>query len=265
MTLNKTYLLYIIGLLVVALAAAVPAVSWLSPLTYTAIFPFAAIWLWKSEGRSLCDLGYRFNQGWLYKLAMGLVFGLIIPIFFQVIQMIGGWITLSKRVDPIDGIVPYLVVLLLKMILIVGIEEFVFRGFFLQTLSRKVGIRLAAVLSSLLWGLGHLTSMVNSELIPVLIFMGMTTFLLWGITLSLCYLRAGKSLWLPYGLHLGINLSFSLVGWPFIIQPKASQWWIGNPAWSPESGMIGVIVWLSFAVVMYWLTGNSRISKFTQS
>jgi membrane protease YdiL (CAAX protease family) len=265
MILNKTFLLYIIGILVVALATAVPAVSWLSPLTYMVIFPLVAIWLWKSEGRSLWDLGYRFNQGWFYRLAVGLVFGLAIPIFFQVIQIVGGWITLSKRMDPIKGIVPYLVILLLKMILIVGIEEFVFRGFFLQALSRKAGIRLAVVLSSLLWGLGHLTSMVNSELTPALIVIGMTTFLLWGITLSLCYLRAGKSLWLPYGLHLGINLSFSLVGWPFIIQPKASQWWIGNPAWSPESGMIGVIVWLIFAVAMYRLTGKVRINKFTPS
>ena len=249
MTLNKTFRLYLIGLLVVALAAAVPAVSWLSPLTYTAIFPLVAIWLWKSEGCSLWGLGYCFNQGWFYKLAIGLVFGLVIPIFFQVIQIIGDWITLSKRVDPIQGIVPDLVMLLLKMILIVGIEEFVFRGFFLQVLSRKTGIRLAAVLSSLLWGLGHLSSMVNSELPPALIFIGMTTFLLWGITLSLCYLRAGKSLWLPYGLHLGINLSFSLVGWFFITQPNAPQWWTGHPAWSPESGMIGVIVWLIFAVI----------------
>jgi membrane protease YdiL (CAAX protease family) len=98
-----------------------------------------------------------------------------------------------------------------------------------------------------------------------LITVGMLTFLLWGITLTFCYLRAGKSLWLPYGLHLGINLCSSTVGIPFIIQPIAPQWWIGHPDWSPESGAIGVIVWLLFALVMVWITGKKRINKVAAS
>jgi uncharacterized protein len=257
---NKTFLLYIVVIFFVLLSIIIPGLSWLSPLTYMIILPTAAIWLWKSEKRSLWDIGFRFGQGWIPKLAVGFVFGLAIPVLFLVVQFLSGWVSLAKRVDPIKGIVFSLLLLFLKMVFVVAIEEFVFRGFFLQSLSRKLGLWLAIAFSSLLWGIGHLTSMVKDGLSVVSITIGMTSFLLWGITMALCYIRAGKSLWLPYGLHLGINISFSLIGWPFIVQPHAPQWWIGNPTWSPESGMLGVSVWLLFAFVVYWLTGKKRIN-----
>jgi hypothetical protein len=258
MTLNKTWLLYFVGVAAVALAIIIPGLSWLSPLTYTVIFPIAAIWIWKNEGRSLRELGIGFNRGWVRWLGIGTAAGLAIPIFFQTVQVLGRWISLTAGEDPFEGLLAYLPILILKMVAIVAIEEFVFRGFFLQALSRKTGVWPATILASLLWGAGHLVSMVNDGLTPAAILIGMTTFLLWGITLSLGYVRAGKSLWLPYGLHLGINLSFSLVGWPFITQPLAPQWWIGNPAWSPESGLLGVVVWLILAVGMAWIAGRKR-------
>ena len=151
----------------------------------------------------------------------------------------------------------------LRIVCVVAIEEFVFRGFFLHALRRRTNVWLAAVLSSLLWGAGHLTSMVYEGLTPILIIIGMTTFLVWGITLSLSYLNAEKSLWLPYGVHLGINLSFSSVGLFFVTQPNAPQWWIGHPAWSPESGLIGITVWLILALIIYGFTGNHKINEFT--
>jgi len=262
---NRTFILYIFGFIIVASSIAFPSLAWLSPLTFLLIFPLGAIWIWKSEGRSLGDLGYRFSSGWLLYLAIGLFFGLGIPVLFQVIQVLGGWITLTPRGEPIQCLISYLPTVVLRMVFIVAIEEFVFRGFFLNALRRRTGVKLAVVLSSLLWGAGHLTSMVNERLTPGLMFMGMATFLVWGITLSLCYLKAEKSLWLPYGLHLGVNLSFSLVGWFFITQPNSPQWWIGHSAWSPESGLIGIIVWLILALALYRLTDDDKVNGFTVS
>jgi membrane protease YdiL (CAAX protease family) len=262
---NRTLALYLLGFFTVALAIAIPFLSWLSPLTFIVIFPLGVLWIWKSEGRSLWDLGYRFSSGWFSYLAIGLLFGLAIPVLFQIVQVLGGWITLTPRGEPVTDWISSFPLVLLKMICIVAIEEFVSRGFFLQALSRKVGIRWAAVMSSLLWGIGHLASMVAAGLAPGLIIIGMTTFLLWGITLSLSYVKANKSLWLPYGLHLGINLSFSfsVIGLFFITEPNAPQWWIGHPAWSPESGLIGVIVWLILALIIYCITGKEAINRFT--
>lgn len=259
---NRTFVLYIFGLLAVGLALAIPSLALLSPFSFALIIPLGIIWLWKSEGRPWMKLGYSFCTHWLRYLTLGFFFGFAIPALFQVIQVLGGWIRLSPRGLPVANLILFLPEVTLKMVIIVAIEEFVFRGFFLQALSQRTGVRLAAVLSSLLWAVSHLTSMVSAGLSLGLIMVGMTTFLLWGIALSLGFLKAEKSLWLPYGLHLGINLSFSLVGLLFITQPNAPQWWIGHPAWAPESGLIGIIVWLILAVVMYWITGNDKMNTF---
>lgn len=262
---NRTFGLYILGFLAVALAIAFPSLPWLSPVTFLLVIPLGAIWIWKSQGRSLWDLGYRFSGGWFRYLAIGLLFGLAIPILFHAIQVLGGWITLAPRGEPIQDLASYLPTLFFRMVFIVAIEEFVFRGFFLNALIQRLGFQVAAVLSSLLWGASHLTSMVNEGLTLGLILIGMVSFSIWGITLCLCYLEATRSLWLPYGLHLGINLSFSLVGWFFITQPNAPKWWIGHPAWSPESGLIGVIVWLILAWVVYRQIATDKLSELAAS
>ncbi len=262
---NRTFYLYIFGFFAVALAIAFSSLAWLSPVAFLLIIPLAAIWIWKSEGGSLGDLGYRFSSSWFRYLAIGLFFGLGIPVLFQGIQVLGGWITLTPRDEPVKSFLIYLPSIVLKMIFIVAIEEFVFRGFFPNVLSRKMSIQLATVLSSLLWGAGHLTSMVNEGLTLELIIIGMTTFLAWGSTLSLGYLKAENSLWFPYGIHLGVNLGFSLIGWFFVSMPNAPQWWIGHPSWSPESGLIGVVVWVIIALILFWLAGKDRMNRLAKS
>jgi uncharacterized protein len=254
--------LYFLGFLAVALASAIPAIAWLSPLAFMIILPAGALWIWKRNPGSFGNLGTRFSSGWLRYLVIGLIIGLAIPILFQGLELLGGWITLGPREIPINTLLIALPLTLLRMLIVVAIEEIMFRGFFLQELGQRTGVWTAIVLSSLLWGAGHLTSMVSNKLPAGLIVIGMATFLFWGITQSLGFFRAGKSLWLPYGLHLGINLSFSfsLLGWFYSIQPAGPQWWIGHPAWMPESGFLGVIVWLGLAGVIYMLTGHKRIT-----
>ncbi len=244
------------------MAAMRPGLAWLSPLTFMLILPAGAVWLWLKGGHSLWDLGIRSSHGWKRRLIFGLGLGLLIPLLFQGIEWMAGWITVMPRTELVPGMLVSLPIVLVKMILIVAVEELVFRGFILQTLSPKTGFLAAAAASSLLWGLGHLTSMVQAGLATTEILIGMATFLFWGITLCLCTLPVAKSLWLPYGLHLGINLSFSLLGLPFIIQPQGFQKWIGNPAWSPESGWIGVVVWLALALITTGLTGVRRMKEF---
>lgn len=251
---NKTYLLYFFSIIVVFISSIIPVFSWLSPLTYMILLPIAAIIIWKGDSNHLADLGFRFIKNWGLKLFIGLSFGLIIPVIFLIVQYIGGWINIDRRTEIINNIGFLLISTILKMIIIVAIEELVFRGFLFLTLRRKIGFWYAIISSSFLWGLGHLTSMVNDGLSLLSVIIGMITFILWGTVLIFCFILAGKSLWISYGLHLGTNLCFSLIGWPFIIQPNSPQWWIGNPAWSPESGLIGVLVWLIIAIIIYWFT-----------
>lgn len=259
MTLKKVFALCAASPLAVTLAIIFPVLWWLSPFTYMVILPLGAIWLWKSEGRSLWDLGYQLRRDWVGMLAKGLAVGLAIPILFMVIQAAGGWISMTRREESLNALPLYLFSLLVKIGIVVAIEEFVFRGFFLNSLSQRQGFWSAILLSSLLWGIGHLSTMADEGLSPASIIIGLTTFLLWGVALCLSYLMAEKSLWLPYGIHLGVNIGFSLAGWFLVTQYNAPQWWVGNSAWAPESGLIGTVVWLMLALGFYRLTGNDKI------
>lgn len=255
---NKTFGLYLVGWVVVFVAALIPSLAWLSPVSFVLLMPLAAIWIWRSERRPLRDLGYGLSTGWFRYLLLGLVCGISIPIVLKTVSSLAGWVSLSPRGLPLTDLLVYFPQVLLKMIPLVAIEELLSRGFFFRALQQRLDIRLAAVLSSLLWGAGHLAAMVSDGLTPGQISIGLLTFLLWGLALCLCSLRSGNSLWLPYGLHLGVNLSFSLLGALFVTQSYAPEWWLGHPAWSPESGLIGVLGWLIIANCIYVLTGNKK-------
>ena len=260
---NKAFVLYAFGLFAVSLAIGLPSISWISPATYLFVFPVVAIWLWKSDGYSLWDLGFRFNQGWHNSLVKGLLFGLAIPISLEVAQILCGWTILSPRGDPIGDLPIYLLRILIQMAISVSIEEFVFRGYFFQAMEHKAGIVPTSLLTSLLWGLGHITAMIKEGLSLISILIGMTTFLMTGIALCISYLKAKKLLWLPFGIHYGLNISFSLIGWFFITKYNAPDWWIGNPAWSPESGLIGILVWTIIAFFLWWCFDDKKKSDIS--
>ncbi|MGB7538625.1 MAG: type II CAAX endopeptidase family protein [Anaerolineales bacterium] len=235
----------------VALAVAFPSLAWFSPLTFVLILPLGAIGIWRRDGRTFADLGYRFSAGWLKRLAAGLMLGLAIPVLFKIVPVLGGWITVAPRTESPGNLASYLILLLVKMFFIVGIEEIVFRGFFVQSISERTPVGLAVMLSSLLWATGHIASMAASGIPAGQIAIGMVTIVLWGIALSIGFLKTGKSLWLPYGIHFGINIGSSVLGWFFLTAPNASQWWIGHPAFMPETGWIGVVGWGTLALGMY--------------
>jgi membrane protease YdiL (CAAX protease family) len=254
---KKAFTLYLLGIAAIGLAIWQPTLGWLSPVMYVLVFPVCAIWLWRSEGRSLQDIGLRLDKNLKQHLIWGLLLGLIIPVIAILVQVLCGWvvltpITLTYGDLPEYVIVPgYIAFVLVKMVFIVAIEEFVFRGYFLQRLNLGIGIIWAVLLSSILWGIGHLFSMVSEGLSPFSIAMGMLTFTIWGIALSIGCLRNGKSLWFPFGLHYGVNISFSLLGGFILASYQAPQWLVGNSNWAPESGVLGTMVWL-VAIWIVW-------------
>ncbi len=262
---NKALGLAAVGLIAVGLAVGLPVLSWLSPLVYTLVFPVGAIWLWRQDERALRDLGFRWDKGWGHLLLGGLLCGLAFTVLLQIIQNLSGWVSLVARADPLNGLPIYLLSVMAKMVFIVGIEEFVFRGYFLQSFSQGLGRWPAILASSTLWALGHLTAMVTAGLSPILIGIGLMTFVIWGITLCLGYLQTDRLLWLPIGLHYGVNVSFSLIGWFVVLQYNAPEWWIGHSAWAPESGLIGVAGWGMMAFVIAWVTSATRNKKSTIS
>ncbi len=273
---KKAIALGLVEIAVIGLAIWQPTIGRLSPEIFASILfpiffllvlPISAIWLWRNEGRTLQDIGLRRDINMKKLLIWGLLLGLIIPIIVMLFQVLCGWVVLSPNAIrygnlPFIVIVPgYIAITLLKMIMNVSIEEFVFRGYFLHRFAVGFGVVWAALFSSILWGIGHLVSMVREGLSPFSIAMAMLTFTIWGIALCIGCWRNGKSLWFPFGVHYGVNISFSLLGAFLQASYTAPQWLVGNPNWVPESGILGPLVWLVVILVVLKITPIEKLNK----
>lgn len=97
-------------------------------------------------------------------------------------------------------------VLWLVVMLLVGLnEEYMFRGYPLQALTRGMGFWPAAVLLSLLFGAAHLTKPHENAI-------DITNIILLGLLLCLTLQRTG-SLWLAVGFHASFDfMQFFVIG-----------------------------------------------------
>jgi membrane protease YdiL (CAAX protease family) len=131
-------------------------------------------------------------------------------------------------------------------------EELVFRGYPLQMLMKGTGPWVATLLVSSIFGLVHVLN-------PGATVLSVVNTILAGILLSLAYWKT-RSLWLPYGVHLGWNAGLAVVlGYPVsgIETPSLLKTQVSGPAtvlggsYGPEDGMLGTVIFLLGAVVIY--------------
>ena len=128
------------------------------------------------------------------------IIGLTILIYLLVIEIGIGWLVLEQRSFSLSLFAAGIV----KVILIVIIEEIVFRGYYLQKIAQSEKQWVPVLLSSILWSGLHIPNMVNSGLPIVPIIIGMGSFTVFGIALGLAFRYSGKSLWPPWEFTLGI-------------------------------------------------------------
>src|SRR5438093_13307672 len=126
------------------------------------------------------------------------------------------------------------------LILIAAVsEELVFRGFPLQILVEGMGQWPAVITMSLIFGAMHLNN-PNASLL------GWVNTVLAGVLLSIAYIRA-RSLWLPYGIHVGWNIGIAsfwdsrcrVWTWPLYGRPESQA---ARPSWAavtvPRAGCL---------------------------
>ncbi len=126
---NRTLALYIFGAIAAALAVAFPSLIWISLVAFLIILPLGAVLIWRGEGRPIGALGFRISKGWLRHLAIGLLFGLGIPVLFLLMQQLGGWIALVPGDEQVQSLMTYLPPAFIGMGLVVTIGELVFPQF----------------------------------------------------------------------------------------------------------------------------------------
>jgi membrane protease YdiL (CAAX protease family) len=144
-------------------------------------------------------------------------------------------------------------------------EELVFRGYPLQTLIKGLGQWPAVLLTSILFGLAHLSNPNASTL-------GIINTVLAGLLLCFGYLQT-RRLWLPYGLHfvwnagLGLILGFSLSGintasvW--ITTVRGPDVLVGGE-YGPEGGVAGTITFIAAMGFFFRLWKNRNQKEENQ-
>ena len=151
--------------------------------------------------------------------------------------------------------------LLLTTTVLIGaaaFEEILFRGYPLQVLMRGMGVWPAILLMSALFGILHAGNPNASAL-------GIINTILAGIWLSVAYLKT-RSLWFPYGLHLGWNAGLGLVLGLSLSGLDLASLWTTNVngsetllggGYGPEGGIVGTIVFVAgMGLIRFWKSRN---------
>lgn len=210
------------------------------------------------EHKPLAVFGVTFHERWQNDLLLGLGISAGMLAF----MLIGSALFSQLRITWTAGEtpVPSMLFTLLLLIVAAANEELVFRGYPMQVLMRGIGVWPAMMLMSVLFGLLHANN-------PNATLLGTLNTILAGLMLSVAYLKT-RSLWLPYGIHLGWNVGLGMIlGFPLSGLDIGSLWTsqttggelIVGGSYGPEAGLLATIVF-SAAAVAVRAVGSASIS-----
>jgi len=209
------------------------------------------------DRRPTALLGLGFSSGWLRELVAGLVAGLVATGALVLMLVLTGSVSLSLSPDlrASFGAFPFYLVL---FTLAAAVEEFVFRGYPLQSLAEGSRRWIAGILLCLLFTLGHLSN-------PDVTMIGVANIFLASVLLVILYFQT-RRLWLPITFHLSWNLAQSWL-WGFDVSgiKIENQLFVVTPAGADlmtggEFGLegsilstilfVGIVVWFLLKPVL---------------
>ena len=222
--------------------------------SYLGILLVTGLWVWRYEQRPLWTLGFE-RQAALPRYLAGMLAG----IGLVAIWVGGMW--LSGGVSIQGGLTGQVTlagmgVMLVGWIIQGGVEEIVFRGWLLNVLAARHNLKIAVVVSSVLFGLLH-------ALNPGFTALALFNLCLFGLFAALWALREG-SLWGICGLHaawnwaegnlFGLDVSgIETAGGMLINFDQAGPGWLNGGAFGPEGGLGMTILLLAGIAVLSFL------------
>jgi membrane protease YdiL (CAAX protease family) len=220
------------------------------------------------EGLPWRSLGLTFHRGGFRDLVFGFAIGFASLSFAVAIASRGlkfsfgatGWSSIIK------SMIGSLVILFVAALA----EEAMFRGYGLQTLSRAKLAWLGVLLTSVPFGLAHLS---NPNVVRGVTFANTA---LAGIWLAAAYLRT-RSLWLPLGVHwawnwalgwfFGLPISgIQLVSNPLLQGQDNGPKWLTGGSYGIEGGVACTIALTLFTVFLWktrWLSATPELEQMT--
>jgi len=193
--------------------------------------------------------GLSLHQGWFRDILTGIGFAGGLLLF----TLVGSFLFGKARVESSGSVsvLPTIGATFLVLAVAALSEELVFRGYPFQVFLKSLGPWGAMLLISLIFGLLHAPN-------PGATLLSILNTILAGIFLCRAYLKT-RSLWLPYGIHVGWNAGLALVlGYPVsgIDTPSILKTSISGPDWilgggyGPEGGVLGTVIFLAATIVI---------------
>lgn len=222
---------------------ALSVVTFLPPAVLAFLFVLRFV-----DPRPVATFGVTPHEGWSRDLGMGLFVALgMVAVFAVGVSLSAGWAWRTAGQSGASEDAVWITGLLLTVA--AANEELVYRGYPLQVLITATGPVPAVLAMSALFGLGH-------RLNPNATWLGTLNVFLAGVLLSIAYLRT-RSLWFPYGIHIGWNVSTGvLLGLPVSGVRLSSFWhadpvgadWLTGGSFGPEGGILATVAIIAAAV-----------------
>lgn len=217
-----------------------------------------------ADKRSFTSLGFHVNKQTGFDLLIGIAITFLLFFVIYAVEYFMGWLKFDSFAWQTDS--PALVIsqttkYFIWFIFVAWNEELVYRGYIMQSLASGLNLTLGILISSLYFGIEHLSNPNSNGMAVAGIF-------LIGLFFAYAYIRTGQ-LWLSIGLHLGWNFFESAVfGFPvsgydrpglFHISVSGPEPWTGG-AFGPEAGLIMIPIVLFGALLIYLYTKHRQLS-----
>jgi len=216
-----------------------------------------------ADKRSFVSLGFSINRQTGFDMVAGIAIAFVLMLLVYLIEYSFGWLkfeTFAWQVETPAVVLAYTLRYLVVLIFVGWNEEIVYRGYILQTLTSGLNLIWGLLISSLYFGIEHLSNPNSS-------WMAVAGIFCIGLFLAYGYLRTNQ-LWLSIGIHIGWNFFQNAVfGFPvsgfdrpglFRITVSGPDLWTGG-AFGPEAGLIILPICILGAVLVNLYTKRRKI------
>lgn len=195
-----------------------------------------------ADRRTFSSLGLNLNKQALKDILVGNIIAFVLMFIVYLVELSLGWLIFESFAwqSEAPSIVIFKTLRYFVVLVFVGWnEELVYRGYILQTLASGINLVWGIIITSLYFGLEHLSN-PNSNAMSV------AGIFIIGLFFTYAYIRTGQ-LWLSIGIHIGWNFfenavfGFPVSGFdrPGLLHTVISgpELWTGG-AFGPEAGLV---------------------------